>query len=103
MPAIEVSGLRKAYGNLEAVRGVDFEIEEGEVLFLQMRLPRRSELLEKGPIRLTEAKVEARQFAVSANHKSERIPSCIAIIARPDATPACCRWRRRSHGRGGPW
>src|SRR5919206_965695 len=34
MPAIEVSGLRKAYGNLEAVRGVDFEIEEGEVFGL---------------------------------------------------------------------
>src|SRR5579862_6226351 len=30
MPAIEVSGLRKAYGNLEAVRGVDFTIETGE-------------------------------------------------------------------------
>src|SRR5881409_77184 len=34
MPAIEVSGLRKAYGNLEAVRGVDFEIEQGEVFGL---------------------------------------------------------------------
>jgi ABC-2 type transport system ATP-binding protein len=34
MYAIEVSGLRKAYGNLEAVRGVDFEIEEGEVFGL---------------------------------------------------------------------
>jgi ABC-2 type transport system ATP-binding protein len=34
MPAIEVSGLRKAYGNLEAVRGVDFTIEEGEVFGL---------------------------------------------------------------------
>jgi ABC-2 type transport system ATP-binding protein len=32
--AIEVSGLRKAYGNLEAVRGVDFTIEEGEVFGL---------------------------------------------------------------------
>jgi ABC-2 type transport system ATP-binding protein len=31
MPAIEVSGLRKAYGSLEAVRGLDFSIEEGEV------------------------------------------------------------------------
>ena len=31
MPAIEVSGLRKAYGSLEAVRGIDFSIEEGEV------------------------------------------------------------------------
>ncbi len=31
MPAIEVSGLHKAYGSLEAVRGVDFSIEEGEV------------------------------------------------------------------------
>ncbi len=34
MPAIEVSGLRKAYGNLEAVREVDFSIEEGEVFGL---------------------------------------------------------------------
>jgi ABC-2 type transport system ATP-binding protein len=34
MPAIEVSGLRKAYGKLEAVRGVDFSIEEGEVFGL---------------------------------------------------------------------
>jgi ABC-2 type transport system ATP-binding protein len=34
MYAIEVSGLRKAYGNLEAVRGVDFSIEEGEVFGL---------------------------------------------------------------------
>src|SRR5262245_2879888 len=34
MPAIEVSGLRKAYGNLEAVRGVNFSIEEGEVFGL---------------------------------------------------------------------
>src|ERR1700693_488838 len=31
MPAIEVRGLRKSYGPLEAVRGVDFDIEEGEV------------------------------------------------------------------------
>ena len=34
MHAIEVSGLHKAYGNLEAVRGVDFSIEEGEVFGL---------------------------------------------------------------------
>jgi ABC-2 type transport system ATP-binding protein len=34
MLAIEVTGLRKAYGSLEAVRGVDFEIEEGEVFGL---------------------------------------------------------------------
>jgi ABC-2 type transport system ATP-binding protein len=34
MHAIEVSGLRKAYGSLEAVRGVDFAIEEGEVFGL---------------------------------------------------------------------
>src|SRR5262245_62656413 len=34
MYAIEVNGLRKAYGNLEAVRGVDFSIEEGEVFGL---------------------------------------------------------------------
>src|SRR5947207_8577209 len=34
MPAIEVTGLRKAYGGLEAVRGVDFTIETGEVFGL---------------------------------------------------------------------
>jgi len=34
MTAISVRGLRKAYGPLEAVRGVDFDIEEGEVFGL---------------------------------------------------------------------
>jgi ABC-2 type transport system ATP-binding protein len=34
MYAIEVSGLRKTYGSVEAVRGVDFSIEEGEVFGL---------------------------------------------------------------------
>jgi ABC-2 type transport system ATP-binding protein len=34
MSAISVSGLRKSYGSLDAVRGVDFEIEEGEVFGL---------------------------------------------------------------------
>jgi ABC-2 type transport system ATP-binding protein len=31
MPAIRVRGLRKSYGAIEAVRGVDFEVAEGEV------------------------------------------------------------------------
>ena len=34
MSAIAVRGLRKSYGDLEAVRGVDFEIEQGEVFGL---------------------------------------------------------------------
>ena len=34
MSAIAVRGLRKSYGELEAVRGVDFEIEQGEVFGL---------------------------------------------------------------------
>ena len=34
MNAISVTGLRKSYGDFEAVRGVDFEIEEGEVFGL---------------------------------------------------------------------
>ena len=34
MSAISVTGLRKTYGSIEAVRGVDFEIEEGEVFGL---------------------------------------------------------------------
>jgi len=29
LSAIAVRGLRKSYGDLEAVRGVDFEIEQG--------------------------------------------------------------------------
>src|SRR4051812_34848268 len=32
--AISVRGLRKAYGELEAVRGIDFEVERGEVFGL---------------------------------------------------------------------
>jgi ABC-2 type transport system ATP-binding protein len=34
LSAIAVRGLRKSYGDLEAVRGVDFDIEEGEVFGL---------------------------------------------------------------------
>jgi len=33
-PAIEVHGLRKVYGGLEAVRGIDLEVPEGEVFAL---------------------------------------------------------------------
>ncbi len=33
-PAIEVRGLRKAYGGLEAVRGIDFTVARGEVFGL---------------------------------------------------------------------
>ena len=33
-PVIEVSGLHKAYGDFEAVRGIDFEVGEGEVFGL---------------------------------------------------------------------
>jgi ABC-2 type transport system ATP-binding protein len=34
MSAISVSGLRKNYGDVEAVRGIDFEVERGEVFAL---------------------------------------------------------------------
>jgi ABC-2 type transport system ATP-binding protein len=34
MAAIQVSGLRKRYGELEAVRGIDFEVAEGECFAL---------------------------------------------------------------------
>ena len=34
MSAIAVRGLRKAYGELEAVRGIDFEVQRGEVFGL---------------------------------------------------------------------
>ena len=34
MKAISVRGLQKAYGDLAAVRGIDFDIEEGEVFGL---------------------------------------------------------------------
>ena len=33
-PAIRVSGLRKSYGDFEAVRGIDFEVADGEVFGL---------------------------------------------------------------------
>jgi hypothetical protein len=63
--------------------------EEGKVFLLQLGLPRRSELLKKRPIRLTEAKIEARQVAISTNQKGERIAGGAAIKARPDAIAAC--------------
>src|SRR6476469_4161788 len=34
VPAIAVSGLRKAYGSQEALRGVDFTVDRGEVFGL---------------------------------------------------------------------
>jgi ABC-2 type transport system ATP-binding protein len=34
MPAVSVRGLRKSYGSTEAVRGIDFEIQAGEVFGL---------------------------------------------------------------------
>ena len=34
MAAIRVHGLRKAYGEVEAVRGIDFEVAEGECFAL---------------------------------------------------------------------
>ena len=34
MPAVEVSGLKKTYGSLEAVRSIDFTVERGEVFAL---------------------------------------------------------------------
>src|ERR1035438_5100905 len=33
-PAISVQGLKKSYGEVEAVRGIDFEIQPGEVFGL---------------------------------------------------------------------
>ncbi len=34
IPAIAVQGLEKSYGDLEAVRGIDFEVQQGEVFGL---------------------------------------------------------------------
>jgi len=34
IPAIAVQGLKKSYGELEAVRGIDFEVQQGEVFGL---------------------------------------------------------------------
>src|SRR5262249_30672361 len=33
-PAIEISGLRKSYGDVEAVRGIDLSVAEGEIFAL---------------------------------------------------------------------
>jgi ABC-type multidrug transport system ATPase subunit len=33
-PAVEVRGLRKAYGDRQVLRGVDFEVRRGEVFCL---------------------------------------------------------------------
>jgi ABC-type uncharacterized transport system ATPase subunit len=33
-PAVSVHGLRRSYGSIEAVRGIDFEIARGEIFAL---------------------------------------------------------------------
>ena len=33
-PAIEIRGLKKRYGSLDAVRGISFEVERGEIFGL---------------------------------------------------------------------
>jgi len=33
-PVLEVEGLRKKYGSLEALKGVSFKVEEGEIFGL---------------------------------------------------------------------
>ena len=33
-PVIQVAGLHKAYGDFEAVRGIDFDVKEGEIFGL---------------------------------------------------------------------
>ena len=41
--AVEVRGLRKRYGDFEAVRGIDFSVQPGEVFGLLGHDPERRE------------------------------------------------------------
>ena len=102
MPAIEVSGLRKAYGNLEAVRGVDFSIEEGEVFGLlgperrrqddDRRDPRGYRDRDAGEVRVLGSRPPEADAGFPRAHR-RRAPA-VGPLAEPHGARDACDLRR---------
>src|ERR1700687_1625391 len=88
-PVIQVSGLHKAYGDFEAVRGIDFEVSEGEMFGLLgpngAGKPTTVEILEGlRPRSQGQVKVLGFDPEVSKNSLKDRIRACLQATNLPD-------------------
>lgn len=89
IPAIEVRGLRKSYGELEAVRGIDFEVQQGEVFGLLgpngAGKTTTVEILEGLRARTAgDVKVLGHDPAVSVRQLKDRIGVCLQATNLPE-------------------
>ena len=66
-PAISVSGLTKKYGEIEAVRGIDFEVAAGETFGQPLVLR-----LERDPARILEGQIVRRWLSLFVSAKRLR-------------------------------
>jgi len=88
-PVIQVSGLHKAYGDFEAVRGIDFDVSEGEVFGLLgpngAGKTTTVEILE-GLRARSQGQVKVLGFdpEVSKNSLKDRIGVCLQATNMPD-------------------
>jgi ABC-2 type transport system ATP-binding protein len=88
-PVIQVAGLHKAYGDFEAVRGIDFEVSEGEVFGLLgpngAGKTTTVEILEGLRARTTgDVKVLGFDPEVSKDSLKDRIGVCLQATNLPD-------------------
>src|SRR5450755_2250742 len=89
VPAIQVAGLYKSYGDVEAVRGIDFEVAQGEVFGLLgpngAGKTTTVEILE-GLRQRTSGEVRVLGFdpAIEVRSLKERIGVCLQATNLPD-------------------
>src|SRR5712691_5119059 len=88
-PAITVSGLRKSYGDFEAVRGIDFEVAPGEVFGLLgpngAGKTTTVEILEGlRPRSAGDVRVLGRDLATEVRALKDRIGVCLQHTNLPD-------------------
>ncbi len=96
-PAIRVRGLRKAYGEIQAVRELDLEVARGEVFAL---------LGPNGAGKTTTVEIlegyrardagEVSVLGMDPAHHAGRLKERIGIVLQSTGLRATSRWRRRS-------
>jgi ABC-type lipopolysaccharide export system ATPase subunit len=92
--AIEIRGLTKSYGDVEAVRGVDLTVETGEVLVLGED-PQRSPvevLIAVGLAGETEEVMGLLDVLFAGGWPKRNTPSCRSdVTPPPPSLPSFCR------------